>query len=73
METKTVVDSILETVRAEISHFIEQEPDIQCPVEYEMRVLEISRTMSKNLILGAQGKLPKSRNSKKKYSPHLES
>ena len=67
METKQLVDSILETVRAEMTQFIEQESDIKCPIEYETRVLEIARTMSRNLILGSQGKLPKSRNSKKKF------
>lgn len=66
METKKLVDSILETVRAEMSVFIEQESTIKCPIEYEMRVMKIARLMSKNLIVGAQGKLPKSRNCKKK-------
>ena len=66
METKQLVDSILETVRAEMSSFIEQESEIKCPVEYETRVIEIARILSKNMILGSQGKLPKSRNGKKK-------
>ena len=66
MDTKELVDSILETVRTEMTEFVEQESDIECPIEYELRVIEIARTMSRNLVLGAQGKLPKSRNSKKK-------
>ena len=66
MDTKQLVDSILETVRTEITEFVEQESSIQCAVEYEMRVIEIGRTISKNLILGTQGNLPKSRNAKKK-------
>lgn len=66
MDTKALVDSILETVRADISEFVEQEPDIECPIEYELRVLEIGRKVSRNLILISQSKMPKSRNSKKK-------
>ena len=71
METKQLVDSILETVRAEISEFVEQESTIQCPIEYELRLLEIARNLAKNLLLGTQGDLPKSRNAKKKFIRHL--
>ena len=71
METKIVVDSILETVRAEITEFVEQESSIKCPIEYEKRLIEIGRSVTKNLLLSSQGHLPKSRNSKKKYKLHL--
>jgi len=66
METKQLVETILETVRVEMTTFIEEESEIKCPVEYETRVIEIARMLSKNLIIGSQGKLPKSRNGKKK-------
>ena len=67
MESKEqVVDSILETVREELSVFVEQESQINCPIEYEMRVSKIAQIFAQNLIIGAQGKLPKSRNAKKK-------
>lgn len=66
METKQTVDSILETVRAEISQFVDQESDITCPIEYETRLLEMARNFAKTLLLGTQGQLPKSRNCKKK-------
>lgn len=66
METKDLVDSILETVRTEITEFVEQEKAIICPIDYELRVLEIGRKLSRSLILGSHGALPKSRNSKKK-------
>ncbi len=72
MENKQLVDSILETVRAEISDFVEQESDIKCPIEYETRLIEIARNVARNLLLGTQGDLPKSRNSKKKFTPHSE-
>ena len=68
MESKSqIVDSILETVRSEISLFVEEEAEIKCPVEYELRVMEVSRVLSRNLILGTQGKVGRSRNTKKKY------
>ena len=70
METKILVDSILETVRAEISEFVEQESAIKCPIEYETPLLAIARNVAKNLLLGTQGQLPKSRNSKKKFKRH---
>jgi len=66
METNQIVDSILETVRDEMTTFVDQESSIKCPIEYETRVIEIARLMSLRLIQGAQGKLPKSRNGKKK-------
>ena len=62
METKQTVDSILETVRAEISQFVDEESDIKCPIEYETRLLEMGRNFARTLLLGTQGKLPKSRN-----------
>lgn len=72
MENKQIVDSILETVRAEITDFVEQESSIKCPIEYEKRLIEIARNMTKNLLLGTQGYLPKSRNAKKKSIRHLD-
>ena len=73
METKQIVENILETVRAEISEFVEQESSIECPIEYEKRLLSIAQNVAKNLLLGTQGELPKSRNTKKKSKPRLES
>ncbi len=64
-QKKQIVDSILETVRKEMSVFIEEESDIRCPIEYELRVTKIAQNFARSLITGAQGKLPKSRNAKK--------
>lgn len=66
METNQIVDSILETVRLEMMEFVEEESSIKCPIEYELKVLEIARTLARNLVLGTQGVVPKSRNAKKK-------
>lgn len=62
METKLLVDSLPGAVGAEMTWFIGQESEIKCPLEYETRALAIGRSVSRNLILGVQGKLPKSRN-----------
>lgn len=68
MENKqAIVDSILETVREEVTEFVEQESKIKCPIDYEKRVLDIARRLAHGLVSGTQGPLPKSRNSKKKY------
>ncbi len=67
MESKAqIVDSILETVRKEMSEFIEEEPGIKCPIKYEKRVWELALSYARNVIEGAQGEVPKSRNAKKK-------
>ena len=67
METNQIVDSILETVRHEMVAFVDEESTIKCPIEYELKVLEIARTLARNLVLGTQRGEPKSRNSKKKF------
>lgn len=67
MEHQDIVESILKTVKSEVSVFVGEESSIQCPIEYESRVIEIARKFSQGLILGTQGKLPKSRNAKKKF------
>ena len=72
METNNLVDSILKTVKSEISDFVEQESSITCPIEYETRLLDIARNVARNILLGTQGELPGSRNSKKKYKRPLE-
>ncbi len=67
MENKQhLVNSILETVREELEDFMEVESQITSPVEYEKRVIKLSRTFARGILQGTQGKLPKSRNSKKK-------
>ena len=59
METKQIVDSILETVRNEITMFVEEESKITSSREYEERVIEIGRNLSRQIIKGTQGKIPK--------------
>jgi len=65
MEKEKIVDAILESLRAEVSQFIEEESQIDNSIEYEERVLDLSRIFARKLISGSQGEMPKSRNFKK--------
>lgn len=65
MKSKEIADAIWESMRAEVEQFIEQESQITSSIEYEERVVELSRKFAQDLITKSQGKLPKSRNSKK--------
>lgn len=64
-KSKEIVDSILESMRAELTEFIDEESGITSSLEYEKRVAELSRKFAAGLITGSQGKMPRSRNSKK--------
>lgn len=65
MKNKEIVDSILESMRAEVSQFVEDESKITSALEYEDRVVELSRKFASGVITGTQGKMPRSRNLKK--------
>jgi hypothetical protein len=65
METKQIVDSILESMRADLTEFIESQGKIDSSIEYEERVVELSKQFGVGVITKSMGKLPKSRNSKK--------
>lgn len=67
MDTKDqILESILRSVRTEVSSFLDQESAIKCPIEYELKLIEASRNFARTLVEKSQGKIPKSRNSKKK-------
>jgi len=67
MNSKEIVDTILNSMREDLRAFVEQESEIKSSVEYEDRVAELSRQFAKELILKSQGQMPKSRNSKKSF------
>ena len=67
MEKRQIVDSILEAVREEVTEFVETQDQITSSVEYEERLLDIGRQFTLGLLSISSGKIPKSRNSKKKY------
>lgn len=66
MEKQQIVESILETVKAQIEEFVDQQETISTSIEYEDKVWEIVNNFGLDLIIKSQGLLPKSRNSKKK-------
>ena len=65
MDSKHLTDLILESMRAEVTEFVKTQGDITSSLEYEERVLELSRKFAAGLIAQSAGQLPKSRNSKK--------
>lgn len=67
MDTKDqILEAILRNVRTEVSMFLEDESKITCPIEYEQKLIEMSRNFARTVIEKGQGKMPKSRNFKKK-------
>ena len=67
MKSKEIANAILESMREEVTHFVEQESTISSALEYEEWVAELARKFATGLISQSQGKMPRSRNSKKKY------
>jgi hypothetical protein len=65
METKQIVDSILESMRAELTQFVEAQGNITSSLEYEERVVGLSKQFGAEVVCKSMGKMPKSRNSKK--------
>lgn len=67
MEKEKLIQSILRNTEKELRLFFNEESEITCPVEYEKRVLEMTRNHGLNVLLYSRGVVPKSRNSKKRY------
>jgi hypothetical protein len=67
METRDLItDSILRSIRTEVDAFVGDQDKIKCPVEYELKVIEIARKFARTLISESQGQLGASRNQKKR-------
>ena len=65
MKTKQIVDSILESMRVELTQFVEAQDKITSSLEYEDQVIGLSRQFGAEIISKSMGNMPKSRNSKK--------
>jgi len=61
------VEMIMGELRAEIEAFVSLEDEIKSSVEYEVKVLEICRSMVQKLVRGDGEVCKKGRNAKKKY------
>ena len=66
MERERLIQSILSNVEQELRLFFDQESNITCPIEYEKRLIKLGRKHSVDVMINSRGKLPKSRNSKKR-------
>jgi len=66
MDRNQAIESILKAVKEDITQFLDVHDQIDSSIEYEERVLEISRRFARNLISRSAGNWPKSRNAKKK-------
>lgn len=67
MDKIAIKESILRTVEQELDAWLEEEPKIKDAFDYEKRLFERTMRMGKAILERGQGKLPKDRNTKKKY------
>ncbi len=66
MDKKEIKQSILRTVESEIDAWLEEEPTITDPFEYEKNLFERTLRIGRTMLVSSQGKLSKDRNTKKK-------
>lgn len=66
MKDTDITAQVIASLRSEIDDFVKEESGITDSIAYEERVLELSRKFARSLIAQTRGKMPKSRNSKKK-------
>ena len=64
MEKQKIADTILRMIEDDLIQFIDSEGKIDCPIEYENRVLELAYEFGRAVIKGTSGKIPKDRNKK---------
>lgn len=66
MSDQERIDAILSKMRTKLETHIKEESEITDPIEYEDHLIEIGRKMSLEVLKSGLGKMPKSRNGKKK-------
>lgn len=67
MDREEKFQSILKAVETDLKLWLEEEVNIHDPIEYETKLLALSFRFGKNVLINSGGKLPKDRNSKKKF------
>jgi|APDOM4702015118_1054815.scaffolds.fasta_scaffold643635_1 uncharacterized spore protein YtfJ len=72
MDNEKKIQSILKTVEGELKVWLQDEPMIKDPIEYEKRLLQMALRFGQNVMQEGNGKKPKDRNAKKKFLPYLE-
>lgn len=70
-ERAAIKAAILQGLSEEIDKWLDQEQNITSGYEYETAFIKVVRNMNKIVLEKSLGKLPGSRNSKKKSTPAL--
>lgn len=68
MDKKEIRESILKTVTKEIDEWLEEEPKISDPIQYERRLLERSLRIGKAMLERSRGEVSVDRNKKKRFN-----
>lgn len=66
MEKQARIDSILRMVEARLHTYIDKQSITTDPIEYEDRLLELGNQVMLEVLKESRGKVPASRNGKKK-------
>ena len=69
MKKEEIKQNILRLMSQEVDQWLEIQDKIEDGYEYEEKFLEASRKMSALLLTRSMGKIPGSRNQKKKFIP----
>lgn len=67
MDKIAIKESILRIIDQEVDTWLEEEPKIKDPFEYEKQLFERAMRIGKVILEQGQGKVSKDRNLKKKY------
>lgn len=65
MEKQARIDSILRKMRTHLDTYLDEEPLVTDPIEYENKLLSLGDQFSREVLLESRGTMPKSRNQKK--------
>lgn len=66
MDKQLIMESILKTVRQEVTEWLDEQDSITDPFEYEKNLLERSLRIGRSMLENSTGKISKDRNVKKK-------
>lgn len=69
MKKEEIKQNILRLMSQEVDHWLDIQNKIEDGYEYEEKFLEASRKMNAILLTRSMGKLPGSRNKKKRFIP----
>lgn len=67
MEKQARIDSILRMIESKLHTYIDEQSTTTDPLEYEDRLLELGNQIMMDVLKESCGKVPMSRNGKKKF------